>query len=128
MRASCQPKTHEQASRAAIQRPAELVAAAPVGISRSSWAWPCSTCWPTQNLRTVELARLAGMPGRPTAAGQPGERAGWVRQDAASGGYEVGPAVRSLALARLARQDVGQPANGGVLSLAPTCLVAVQED
>lgn len=57
-------------------------------------------------------------------------RAGWVQQDAASGGYEIGPAVRTLALSWLARQDWIALASAEARSLAQalgnTCLVAVQ--
>lgn len=57
-------------------------------------------------------------------------RAGWVQQEAASGLYEIGPAVRNLALAWLARQDWIALASAEARSLAQahgnTCLVAVQ--
>ena len=57
-------------------------------------------------------------------------RAGWVQQDAASGAYEVGPAVRNLALAWLARQDWIALASAEARSLAQaqgaTCLGAGQ--
>lgn len=59
-------------------------------------------------------------------------RAGWVRQDAQSGLYEVGPAVRNLALAWLARQDwvelAAAEARALALELGNTCLVAVQAE
>lgn len=57
-------------------------------------------------------------------------RSGWVQQDGASGAYEIGPAVRNLALAWLARQDWLQLATAEARALAQrwgnTCLVAVQ--
>lgn len=57
-------------------------------------------------------------------------RGGWVRQDAQSGLYELGPAVRSLALAWLARQDWLELATTEAQGLARqwgnTCLVATQ--
>lgn len=56
-------------------------------------------------------------------------RAGWVQQDAESGLYEIGPAVRSLALSWLARQDWIQLAGAEARALAQqqgnTCIVAV---
>lgn len=57
-------------------------------------------------------------------------RAGWVQQDAQSGLYEIGPAMRRLALSWLARQDWIQLASAEARGLAQshgnTCLVAVQ--
>lgn len=57
-------------------------------------------------------------------------RAGWVQQDEQSGLYEIGPAVRNLALSWLARQDWIQLATAEARNLAQaqgnTCLVAVQ--
>lgn len=57
-------------------------------------------------------------------------RAGWVQQDAQTGAYEIGPAVRNLALSWLARQDwIGlatAEARGLALALGNTCLVAVR--
>lgn len=57
-------------------------------------------------------------------------RAGWVEQDGASGLYEIGPALRRLALSWLARQDWIQLASAEARALAQshgnTCLVAVQ--
>lgn len=59
-------------------------------------------------------------------------RAGWVRQDAESGLYEPGPAVRSLALAWLARQNwvelATAEARGLAQRLGNTCLVAMQTE
>lgn len=57
-------------------------------------------------------------------------RAGWVQQDGESGLYEIGPALRRLALSWLARQDWIQLATAEARALAQshgnTCLVAVQ--
>ena len=57
-------------------------------------------------------------------------RRGWVHQSASSGLYELGPAVRALALAWLARQDWIELASAEALELAQqlgnTCLVAAQ--
>lgn len=57
-------------------------------------------------------------------------RCGWVHQDAQSGLYEPGPAVRHLALAWLARQDwielAGSEARQLAQQLGNTCLVATQ--
>jgi DNA-binding IclR family transcriptional regulator len=56
-------------------------------------------------------------------------RAGWVSQDARTGRYGVGPAVRDLALSWLARQDplrlAGEEARALAQSLGETCFVAV---
>lgn len=78
-----------------------------------------------------ELARLAGMHRAKAYRYLVSlTRAGWVQQDAASGLYEIGPAVRNLALAWLARQDWIGLAAAEARSLAQaqgnTCLVAVQ--
>ena len=78
-----------------------------------------------------ELARLAGLHRAKAYRYLVSlARAGWVQQDAASGAYEVGPAVRNLALAWLARQDWSALASAEARSLAQalgnTCLVAVQ--
>ena len=57
------------------------------------------------------------------------QRAGWVRQDPASGLYEPGPAVRSLALRWLAHQDTLNLAIQTARNLSETqgetCFVAV---
>lgn len=57
-------------------------------------------------------------------------RAGWVQQDGPSGLYEIGPALRRLALSWLARQDwielASTEARGLAQSQGNTCLVAVQ--
>ncbi|WP_298012915.1 IclR family transcriptional regulator [uncultured Castellaniella sp.] len=56
-------------------------------------------------------------------------RAGWVSQDARTGRYDVGPAVRDLALSWLARQDplrlAGEEARALAQTLGETCFVAV---
>lgn len=56
-------------------------------------------------------------------------RAGWVCQDARTGQYDVGPAVRDLALSWLARQDplqlAGTEARALAQALGETCFVAV---
>ncbi|KAB0610137.1 IclR family transcriptional regulator [Castellaniella defragrans] len=56
-------------------------------------------------------------------------RAGWARQDAATGLYDVGPVVRDLALAWLARQDPIRLASAEARLLAQTlgdtCFVAI---
>ncbi|MHA3905010.1 IclR family transcriptional regulator [Castellaniella sp. WN] len=57
-------------------------------------------------------------------------RAGWVVQDARTGQYDVGPAVRDLALAWLSRQDplrlAGAEARALAQTLGETCFVAVR--
>lgn len=59
-------------------------------------------------------------------------RAGWVQQDAHSGLYEPGTAMRNLALAWLARQDWVELAAAEARTLAQqqgnTCLVAMQTE
>ncbi len=56
-------------------------------------------------------------------------RAGWVSQDARTGRYDIGPAVRDLALSWLSRQDplrlAGAEARTLAQTLGETCFVAV---
>jgi DNA-binding IclR family transcriptional regulator len=56
-------------------------------------------------------------------------RAGWVVQDARTGRYDIGPAVRDLALSWLSRQDplrlAGAEARALAQMLGETCFVAV---
>ena len=56
-------------------------------------------------------------------------RAGWVSQDARTGQYDVGPAVRDLALSWLSRQDplrlAGEEARALAQALGITCFVAL---
>lgn len=57
-------------------------------------------------------------------------RMGWVSQDARTGQYDIGPAVRDLALAWLSRQDplqrAGEEARALAQALGETCFVAVR--
>ncbi|MGB3424508.1 MAG: IclR family transcriptional regulator [Castellaniella sp.] len=57
-------------------------------------------------------------------------RTGWVSQDARTGQYDIGPAVRDLALAWLSRQDplqrAGEEARALAQMLGETCFVAVR--
>ncbi len=59
-------------------------------------------------------------------------RAGWVQQNAQSGLYELGPAMRRLALAWMSHQDwlelAAAEARALAQSLGNTCLVAVQAE
>ena len=113
--------------------PIEPGAAAPVGIQSLELGLALFDVLARQPKACglSELARLAGMHRAKAyrylvSLG----RAGWVQQDAASGAYEIGPAVRNLALAWLARQDWIALATAEARSLAQalgnTCLVAVQ--
>nr|WP_146913496.1 helix-turn-helix domain-containing protein [Comamonas flocculans]QEA13911.1 helix-turn-helix domain-containing protein [Comamonas flocculans] len=84
-------------------------------------------------LGVSELARLAGMHRAKVYRYLVSlVRAGWVHQDADSGLYQAGPALRHLALAWLARQDWLELASSEARGLAQTqgntCLVAVQTE
>jgi len=56
-------------------------------------------------------------------------RAGWIQQDARTGQYDIGPAVRDLALSWLSRRDplqlAAEEARSLAQSLGETCFVAL---
>ncbi|QXL85584.1 IclR family transcriptional regulator [Comamonas sp. NLF-1-9] len=117
---------------AATEAPAEP---APVGIQSLELGLELFELLAAQEqaLGVSDLARLAGMHRAKVYRYLVSlVRAGWVRQDADSSLYQVGPALRRLALAWLARQDWLELASNEARELAQTqgntCLVAVQTE